>query len=112
MTYPRLHSTDVNGQRSTGAEGFFVPWTHEALIGSKATSVFFIILRASSLRKASNIWTVFCSDLPTMTQHLSVDFLQEQNQWEIFRPYAVRSSAWFSSTSVSFSLLLSALFLI
>lgn len=83
MTYPRLHSIDVNGQRSTGAEGFLVPRTHEILIGSKPTSVFLAILRASSLRKASNIWAVFCSDLPTMRQHLSVKFLQEQNQWEI-----------------------------
>lgn len=81
-----------------------VPLTPEALIGSKSSSVFLATLKACVLRKTSNIWAVFCSDPPTKRLGicLSVDFLQEQSQWEILRPYAVRSSA---------SLLLSVLFL-
>lgn len=81
-----------------------VPLTPEALIGSKSSSVFLATLKASVLRKTSNIWAVSCLDPPTKRLGicLSVDFLQEQSQWEILRPYAVSSSA---------SLLLSALFL-
>lgn len=72
-----------------------VPLTPEALIGSKPSRVFLATLKANVLRKTSNIWAVFYSDLPTkrLGTCLSVDFLQEQNQWEILRPYAVRSSA-------------------
>lgn len=42
-----------------------VPLTPEALIGSKPSSVFLATLKASVFRKTSNIWVVFCSDLPT-----------------------------------------------